>query len=138
MSRSLASSATPAPLTLSSGNPIARWRCYRRGWPTPVEALRRLLPHPRLPVERLADLRALVDALMASCSGELPRCEGAGDVESATQSEGPVRRDAPRVADLRPDLRNKLALLLQVLLAEAASVQQQRTKSVDRSGGEDG
>src|SRR5580704_11284979 len=53
-----------------------------------------LVAHPRLPVERLADLRALVDALMASCSGEPPRCKGAANVESATQSEGPVRRDA--------------------------------------------
>jgi hypothetical protein len=42
------------------------------------------------------------------------------------------------MAELRPDLRNKLALLLQVLLAEAASVQQQRTESVDRNGGETG
>src|SRR5436305_13146857 len=53
-----------------------------------------LVAHPRLPVERLADLRALVDALMASCGGEPPRCEGADDVESTTQSEGPVRRGA--------------------------------------------
>jgi hypothetical protein len=42
------------------------------------------------------------------------------------------------MAELRPDLRNKLALLLQVLLAEAASAQQQRTESVDRNGGETG
>jgi hypothetical protein len=42
----------------------------------------------------------------------------------------------PRVAELRPGLRNKLALLLQALLAEAASVQQHRTESL--GGGEAG
>jgi hypothetical protein len=46
--------------------------------------------------------------------------------------------EAPQMGELRPDLRNKLALLLQVLLAEAASVHQQRTESVDRNGGETG
>jgi hypothetical protein len=42
------------------------------------------------------------------------------------------------MAELRPDLRNKLALLLQVLLAEAAGIQQRRTESEDRDGGEVG
>jgi hypothetical protein len=46
--------------------------------------------------------------------------------------------ETPQMGELRPDLRNKLALLLQVLLAEAASVQQQRTESVDCNGGETG
>ncbi len=45
---------------------------------------------------------------------------------------------APQMGELRPDLRNKLALLLQILLTEAARGQQQRTESVDRSGGETG
>jgi hypothetical protein len=35
------------------------------------------------------------------------------------------------LTELRPDLRNKLAPLLQALLAEAASVQQHRTESLD-------
>jgi hypothetical protein len=43
--------------------------------------------------------------------------------------------ETPEVAELRPDLRNKLALLLQALLAEAAGVQQRRTESVDHNGG---
>src|SRR5262249_43210695 len=70
-----------------------------------------LVAHPRLPVERLSELRALVDALMASCRGEPPRCEGGGDVESATQSKGPFRREA-QVAELRPELRSRLTMLL--------------------------
>ena len=59
-------------------------------------------------------------------------------MESTTQSEGPVRRE-PQVAELRPDLRNKLALLLQALLAEAAGVQATpRPNWTDRDGGEVG
>ena len=42
------------------------------------------------------------------------------------------------MAELRPDLRNKLALLLQTLLVEAACVQQHRTESEDRDGVEGG
>ena len=42
------------------------------------------------------------------------------------------------MAELRPDLRNKLALLLQTLLAEAAGVQQRRAESEDRDGVEGG
>ena len=44
--------------------------------------------------------------------------------------------ETPQVGELRPDLRNKLALLLQALLAEAAGVQQHRIKSL--VGGEAG
>ena len=40
--------------------------------------------------------------------------------------------------ELQPDLRRKLALLLQVLLTEAASVQQRRTETADRDGAEAG
>ena len=43
-----------------------------------------------------------------------------------------------RLTELRPDLRTKLAPLLQALLAEAAGVQQRRTESTDRDGEEDG
>src|SRR3954462_14463305 len=39
-------------------------------------------------------LRALLDALRASCIGTPPQCNGAADAEIATQSEGPARRDA--------------------------------------------
>ena len=46
--------------------------------------------------------------------------------------------ERPQVAELRPDLRSKLALLLQALLAEAAGVQQRRTESTDRDGAEAG
>jgi hypothetical protein len=44
--------------------------------------------------------------------------------------------ETPQVAELRPDLRNKLSALLQALLAEAAGVQQHRTESL--IGGEAG
>jgi hypothetical protein len=37
------------------------------------------------------------------------------------------------VAELQPDLRNKLVLLLQALLAETAGVQQHQTESAERN-----
>jgi hypothetical protein len=40
--------------------------------------------------------------------------------------------ETPRMAELRPELRNKVAPLLQTLLAEAAGLQQRQTESVDR------
>jgi hypothetical protein len=40
--------------------------------------------------------------------------------------------------ELQPDLRSKLALLLQVLLAEAAGIQQRRTETADRDSREAG
>jgi hypothetical protein len=46
--------------------------------------------------------------------------------------------EATRVAELRPDLRTKLAPLLQALLAEAASVEPRETKPDDLGGEEAG
>jgi len=43
-----------------------------------------------------------------------------------------------QATELQPDLRSKLALLLQVLLTEAAGVQQHRTETADRDGAEAG
>jgi hypothetical protein len=43
-----------------------------------------------------------------------------------------------QATELQPDLRSKLALLLQVLLAEAAGVQQRRAETEDRDGREAG
>src|SRR5262249_31057575 len=61
-------------------------------WMTePGRAATPLLALPRLPVERLADLRALLDELMASCSGDLPRCKGADHGETAIQAKGSIR-----------------------------------------------
>jgi hypothetical protein len=54
----------------------------------------------------------------------------------ARRSQRDLFEETPQMAELRPDLRNKVALLLQVLLAEAASAQQQRTESVDCNGRE--
>ena len=48
----------------------------------------------------------------------------------AQRSQRDLFDETPQMAELRPDLRNKLALLLQALLSEAASVQQHRTESV--------
>src|SRR3954451_10870695 len=61
-------------------------------WMTePRQAALRMVLHPRFPVERLADLRTLVDALMASCTGDSPPCRGVGDAERTTQTEGSIR-----------------------------------------------
>ena len=54
----------------------------------------------------------------------------------ARRSQGDLFEERRQVTELRPDLRNKLALLLQALLAEAASVQRHRTESLN--GGEAG
>src|SRR5947209_3376193 len=79
-----------------------------------TEASRRaqaVVVQPRLSVERLADLRALVDALMASCIGDPPPCNGAGNVERATGAAIPSLRPNPdhRIDDqLRPESNHGL------------------------------
>jgi hypothetical protein len=98
-----------------------------------------IVPQPRLKVERLLDLRALVDALMASCQGDSPRCEGLA-MASTRHRQGDLFEPAARVADLRPDLRTKLTPLLQTLLTEAAGVEPRSTTWDDRNreeGGDD-
>ena len=40
--------------------------------------------------------------------------------------------EAPQVAELRPELRNTVAMLLQALLAEAAGVRRRQIGSTDR------
>lgn len=56
----------------------------------------------------------------------------------ARRSQKDLFDETPQMAELRPDLRNRLALLLQALLAEAAGVQQHRTEALDRDDGEAG
>jgi hypothetical protein len=46
--------------------------------------------------------------------------------------------ETPQTAALRPELRCKIALLLQALLTEAAGVQQHQAESAARDGGEAG
>lgn len=79
----------------------------------PDEATRSLVAHPRFPVERLMELRAFVDALVGSNTGDSPRCEGADDAKIATQAERFVRgsdaddepstRDAGEADAVAPD-----------------------------------
>ena len=45
--------------------------------------------------------------------------------------------ETPQTAALRPELRRKIAMLLQALLTEAAAVQQHRTESAAHDGGEE-
>jgi hypothetical protein len=57
-------------------------------WMTePDRSATQLVAQPRLSVERLSDLHAFLDAFMASCTKDSPRCEGAGDAEDAMQSK---------------------------------------------------
>jgi hypothetical protein len=44
--------------------------------------------------------------------------------------------ETPRMAELRPELHNTIAILLQVLLTEAAAGEQRQTESTDRGGRE--
>ena len=46
--------------------------------------------------------------------------------------------ETPQMAELRPELHNTIAILLQVLLTEAAAGAQRQTESTDRGGGETG
>src|SRR4051794_31231476 len=61
-------------------------------WMTePAAASHQLVSPPRLSIESLAEVRALVDALLASSGRESSRRKGAGDEERTTQSKGSVR-----------------------------------------------
>ena len=46
--------------------------------------------------------------------------------------------ETPRTAKLRPELHNTVAILLQVLLTEAAASEQRQTESTDHNGRETG
>ena len=46
--------------------------------------------------------------------------------------------ETPQRVELRPELRNKVALLLRALLAEAAGLQQRQTEAADHDGTEAG
>jgi len=61
-------------------------------WMTkPEAASHQLVLRPRLPIDRLCDLRALVEALLASSRRESSRRKGAGREERTTQPKGSVR-----------------------------------------------
>jgi hypothetical protein len=46
--------------------------------------------------------------------------------------------EMPQMAELRPELHNTVAILLQALLTEAAGAGQRQTESMDRDSGEAG
>src|SRR4029079_2112255 len=55
-------------------------------WMIEPEAVsHKLVPHPRFPVERLAELHALVRVLLPSCRGNSPDARGAASHEGAMQ-----------------------------------------------------
>ena len=56
----------------------------------------------------------------------------------ARRSQRDLFDETPQPAELRPDLRSKLAVLLQALLVEAAGVQGRPTESENHDGGETG
>ena len=64
-----------------------------------------LIQHPRLPLERLAELHALVGTLLISLRGDSPSTRGAGDDERATQPKRFIRtsNDASRAFVPSPD-----------------------------------
>jgi hypothetical protein len=59
-------------------------------------------------------------------------------MRSARRRQRDLFEPAPRVADLRPDLRTKLTPLLQALLTEAAGVEPDPTTADDLGREEDG
>src|SRR3954467_2070022 len=63
-------------------------------WMTePAAPSPQLVSSPRLSIESLAEVRALVDVLLASSGRESSRRKGAGDAERTTQPKGSVRRE---------------------------------------------
>jgi hypothetical protein len=78
-----------------------------------------LVANPRLPIGRLAELRTLLDTLMASMIGDR------SDRKEPAMGRGRGRQrdlfdEMPQTAELQPELRCKIAALLRVLLTEAA------------------
>ena len=59
-------------------------------------------------------------------------------MRKARRTQSDLFDEAAQLTELRPDLRSRLAPLLQALLAEAASVPQRQTESKDRDGEEVG
>jgi hypothetical protein len=59
-------------------------------------------------------------------------------MERGRGRQGDLFNETPQTVELRPELRCKIAQLLQTLLTEAAGAQQQRTESAARDGGEAG
>jgi hypothetical protein len=59
-------------------------------------------------------------------------------MQRARRNQRDLFDETQQVMELRPDLRNKLVLLLQLLLAEAAGVQRRRTETADHDGAEAG
>ena len=88
-----------------------------------------LVATPRLPIEHLAELCTLLDALMASCSGDPSHCKGASDGARARSPGGPVQRDA---ADGGAAAR--VALQDSAAAADAADRGGRRTTATDRIG----
>ena len=93
---------------------------------------------PRLPIERLVDLRCLVDALLASLQGESVPGERVHDACSEAKSARSVQATVAR-AQLHPAVRAKLEPLLRSLLTEAACVQPRQTaiSANEQEGGDD-
>jgi hypothetical protein len=95
-----------------------------------------LIQHPRLPLEKLAELHALVGTLLISLRGDSPSTRGAGDDERATQPKRFIRTSND-ASELPSHLRTALTPLLRVLLTEAAA-QGIQAEIDDRIGEEDG
>ena len=91
----------------------------------PGQAALVIVGHPRFPVEGLADLRTLVDALMASCTGFRPLSRELA-MKSARRKQGDLFEEI-RVVELRPELRGRLTPLLPALLAAAARLEPRQT-----------
>ena len=95
----------------------------------PGQAALRIVVHPRFPVERLAGLRTLVDALMASCMG-IRSLAGELAMRSARRKQGDLFEEVP----VTEELRSRLTPLLQTLLAEAAQAGLRQTPPEDDLG----
>jgi hypothetical protein len=95
-------------------------------WMTaPAAASHQLVSPPRLSIESLAEVRALVDALLASSGRESSPAAREPVMRSERHSQRDLFEERATVLHLRPDLQAKLTPLLQILLTEAAGVGQQ-------------
>jgi hypothetical protein len=100
----------------------------------PAAASFRLMADPRLPVNRLLDVRALVEALLASSLGESPRSQGGDHGQHERQRdlfEGP-----PTVTGIPINVQPQMLELLKELLTEALAGGPAEIDDVDKK--EDG
>ncbi|WP_141340236.1 hypothetical protein [Bradyrhizobium sp. USDA 3458] len=102
----------------------------------PVAASFQLIADPRLPVDRLLEVRVLVDAVLASSSRESSHSRGGGHGRRITSSGGSFREPSNN-SSIPIDAHQQMLELLKELLAEALTDSAAETHDGEDSGEQD-